>query len=274
MSKYDYGVFIIRLSLTQTSTMREHKQRAAAAFSACRPIFPQGQPLSRIRRQLAPLSSFPIIRKSQLSSLPEQNSFLFLADDTSAFGDNVARAYASDANPVTFEPVVDVPALLVTVFVLVGALLLRLRQSAIANAAATRADALTGLRTIKTKELNNSASPEEVRRAVQAYQASLDAEERLRTLLPGIRLRAPNNPQKSPEDQQAMRQFLGLNTTALVDESNAQDPTKQIALDEDGIVATRELLGLGALLFLLLSPQILTIFLDESNTKEVFNILS
>ena len=267
-------MFMIRLSLTQTSTMREHKQHAAAAFSACRPIFPQGQPLSRIRRQLAPLSSFPIIRKSQLSSLPEQNSFLFLADDTSAFGDNVARAYASDANPVTFEPVVDVPALLVTVFVLVGALLLRLRQSAIANAAATRADALTGLRTIKTKELNNSASPEEVRRAVQAYQASLDAEERLRTLLPGIRLRAPNNPQKSPEDQQAMRQFLGLNTTALVDESNAQDPTKQIALDEDGIVATRELLGLGALLFLLLSPQILTIFLDESNTKEVFNILS
>ena len=101
-----------------------------------------------------------------------------------------------------FKPVVDVPALWTTVVVLGGALLLRLRQSAIVEAAETRASALEHLRTAKAKELGNEASLGEVRRAVRTYRAALDEEERLRTLLPGIRLRAPNNPQKSELDRQ------------------------------------------------------------------------
>lgn len=213
---------------------------------------------------------------SQLSSLPPQFEYpsSLLADDTSAFVNDVARVYATDADPVTFEPVVDVPALLATMLVLVGALLLRLRQSAIANAADTREAALDNLRTIKTKELSQAASPEQVQRAVQTYQAALDEEERLRTLLPGIRLRAPNNPQKSEQDQQAVRQFLGPNATTFVNESNEQDAPKIVLPDEDAPFNIGPVLGLGALLFLILSPQFLTMFINESDTVEILDMLS
>lgn len=187
---------------------------------------------------------------------------------------DVARVYGAESNPVTFEPVVDVPALLATFLVLAGALLLRLRQSAIANAADTRASALEDLRTTKTKELSQAASPEQVQRAVQTYQAALDEEERLRTLLPGIRLRAPNNPQKSEMDQQAVRQFLGPNATTFVNESNEQDAAQSSVPDEDAPFSIGPVLGLGALLFLILSPQFLTMFIDESSTKEILDMLS
>ena len=152
----------------------------------------------------ASLSSLPTpaISTGAGSRSSQSSSAFLLADDTSTFVNDVARVYGADTDPVTFEPVVDVPALWTTVVVLGGALLLRLRQSAIAEAAETRASALEHLRTAKAKELGNEASPGEVRRAVRSYRAALDEEERLRTLLPGIRLRAPNNPQKSELDRQ------------------------------------------------------------------------
>ena len=126
----------------------------------------------------ASLSSLPTpaISTGAGSRSSQSLSAFLLADDTSTFVNDVARVYGADTDPVTFEPVVDVPALWTTVVVLGGALLLRLRQSAIAEAAETRASALEHLRTAKAKELGNEASPGEVRRAVRSYRAALDEE--------------------------------------------------------------------------------------------------
>jgi hypothetical protein len=218
--------------------------------------------------------------------------------------------------PITFEPVLNVPALLSSFVILLGAFLVRVRQRAISKAAKRRMSALEQLRDYKKKELTQDATTVEVQRAVEEYQTSLVAEEKLRTLLPGIQLRAPNNPAKSEPDRQAVRQFLGgegiLEDTESSESSSSNDvvaaaqtqtstfvnnnnevrrrrrPVVQNSSsvnknnnnnDEDDDELSNNntigpILGLVALLVLLVSPQFLTMFINEHDTLELLDILS
>ena len=242
----------------------------------------RNQPLS-LGWKGRPFSTSPSWRSSPLSSLsqPEQEYCSFWVATTTGEGAALTPA-------TTFEPVLNLPALVATAIVLIGAFLLRLRQDAIAGAAQTRMGALSQLRSVKTKELSNDASPEEVQIAVEAYETALQQEEQLRTLLPGVRLRAPNNPQRSEQDLQAVRQFLGSDAAkTFVNEANnnkdkadkdggsGSTPTRIMSDEEKDEIgfSLGPFLGLCALFFLLLSPQFLAIFLDESDTKEVLDIL-
>eukprot|EP00548_Thalassiothrix_antarctica_P016469 CAMPEP_0194188264 /NCGR_PEP_ID=MMETSP0154-20130528/54358_1 /TAXON_ID=1049557 /ORGANISM="Thalassiothrix antarctica, Strain L6-D1" /LENGTH=202 /DNA_ID=CAMNT_0038908573 /DNA_START=210 /DNA_END=818 /DNA_ORIENTATION=+ len=188
------------------------------------------------------------------------------------------------SSSTSFEPVVDVPSLLATMLVLIGALLLRLRQSAIAQAAKDRKVALECLRDAKKKELNLEISSDDARMAVVMYEKALEKEEQLRTLLPGVRLKAPDNPQRSKENQDAVIQFLDANANATMyvteimntkGDSKTPQTTKEEGKDNSSFDNTvGPAFGLGVLLLLLFSPQFLTMFLSESNTKEILDILA
>ncbi|OEU08054.1 hypothetical protein FRACYDRAFT_250276 [Fragilariopsis cylindrus CCMP1102] len=225
--------------------------------------------------------------------------------------------------PITFEPVLNVPALLSSFVILLGAFLVRVRQSAISKAAKRRMLALEQLRDYKKKELTQDATTEDVQLAVEEYQTSLVAEEKLRTLLPGIQLRAPNNPAKSEPDRQAVRQFLGggkegiledntessessssndvvaaaqtQTSTTFVNNNNNEVRRRRPVVqkssssfkdnindnnkddDDDELSNNNTIgptLGLVALLVLLISPQFLTMFINEHDTLELLDILS
>lgn len=253
------------------------KQRQAAFSIASDPATPKIQS-PRFRPFLGqssvrpPTTAFSSPARSELSLLPKHCASFLLADDAMA-----TFADVTTATKTSFEPVVDVPALLSSFVILVGALLLRLRVGSIGKAAERRMGALETLRDIKAKQLSNEVSPEQVQLAVIAYQDALDEEEKLRTLLPGVRLRAPNNPQKSELDQRAVRQYLGANATTFVNENIEQGEQSFSQTAQEQVPFSNNIapiFGLGALLVLILSPQFLTIFISESDKIEILDILS
>lgn len=92
--------------------------------------------------------------------------------------------------------------------------LLQLRINAIGNAARKREEALNTLRQVKMAQLDTSNSnlmptEQDVKAATEAYEDALDQELSLRTIIPGVRIVAPNDPKQKEEEISAARQFLG-----------------------------------------------------------------
>lgn len=92
--------------------------------------------------------------------------------------------------------------------------LLQLRINAIGNAARKREEALNTLRQVKMAQLDTSNSnlmptEQDVKAATEAYEDALDQELSLRTIIPGVRIVAPNDPKQKKEEISAARQFLG-----------------------------------------------------------------
>lgn len=118
---------------------------------------------------------------------------------------------AAVAETVVFEPVVNLPALGSFLFIAVIFTFLITRVGAVERAAERRKAALKELRAVKSKELDATADEASVARALQEYEDAINAEEELRTLIPGVRVVAPNQPAgSSEEDIAAARQFLGI----------------------------------------------------------------
>jgi len=206
-----------------------------------------------------------------------------------------------------FEPVLNVPALVASLGIVVGAAVLRWRQSSIATAAEQRIQARQRLRELKTQELTRGGGNNaQIQQAVWNYEQALQKEGQLRTVVPGIALRAPNNPINSEQDQQAIQQFLkkknggsgskavqiqeenrqtlqqlqqqpqqsSASPSSFVNSNDDDDDNNKSTVDEDEISQVGPLLGLCAVLALLVSPQFLTLFINENDTLEILDILS
>lgn len=121
-----------------------------------------------------------------------------------------------DTGDREFEPVIHYPALASFLLIAVIFTFLQIRINAISTAASYRVDALTKLREIKAAELSASGEigsggavqHDEVSAAVRNYADALDKEEQMRTIVPGVRIAAPNNPNRRKEDAAAIQQFL------------------------------------------------------------------
>lgn len=90
--------------------------------------------------------------------------------------------------------------------------LLQIRINAIGKAARKREEALNTLRQVKMAQLDLSAlkpTEQDVKAATEAYEYALDQELSLRTIIPGVRIVAPNDPKQKEEEISAARQFLG-----------------------------------------------------------------
>jgi hypothetical protein len=61
---------------------------------------------------------------------------------------------------------------------------------------------------------NRRPSEEEVNEAIAEYKSALEQELALRTIVPGVRIVAPNDPKRSEADIAAAKQFLGLDFDA------------------------------------------------------------
>ena len=125
---------------------------------------------------------------------------------------------SSIVTPPTFEPILNVPALTVFLFIMTVFLALQWRIRAIDDAANQRNLALQKLRQSKALELsdptisNNDSNQVQV--ALQEYRRAYDRMEELRTVLPGIRIVSPPSSNISRQTQEeheiAAQQFLGI----------------------------------------------------------------
>jgi len=81
------------------------------------------------------------------------------------------------------------------------------------DAGERRQESLATLRQVKAAQLDASGtvgkpSEGEVQAAVGAYESALQEELTLRTIIPGVRIVAPNDPKRREEDIAAAKQFL------------------------------------------------------------------
>lgn len=173
------------------------------------------------------------------------------------------------AQPVIFEPVVNTPALGSFLFIAIGFLLLQLRIGAIKKAVSRRQTALEELRAIKANELFdagvNRPSAEALSVALVEYESALQNEENMRTLIPGVRLRAPNNVRNSEKDVSAAKQFLG------VDLKPTENNVPEASEGKDGLSA-----GAVAVLVLVALSQIALLYMlsfDPMTASSVFTDL-
>mmetsp|Transcript_2184 Transcript_2184/g.3071 ORF Transcript_2184/g.3071 Transcript_2184/m.3071 type:complete len:267 (+) Transcript_2184:96-896(+) len=137
----------------------------------------------------------------------------------------------------TFEPVVNVPALISCLVIAVTFSLLQIRINAVGDAAERRKEALRTIRRLKSAQLDGEVNQvttsssfkqsslptakslpssypggEKLKLAVDAYRNALNEELSLRTIIPGVRIAAPNDPlgSEGQEDIAAAKIFLGL----------------------------------------------------------------
>ena len=87
------------------------------------------------------------------------------------------------------------------------------------GASERRSKALEDLRQVKSAQLDGeetSKRPTEsqVNEAISAYRSALEEELSLRTIIPGVRIVAPNDPKRTEADVAAAKQFLGLDLDA------------------------------------------------------------
>ena len=152
---------------------------------------------------------------------------------------------AASSAPVTqiqeFEPIVNVPALSSFLIISVVFGLLQLRINSVSQATKRRSEALESLRKVESLQLSTTdvdrPTEADVTRAKAAYENALTDELNLRTIIPGVRIVAPNDPKRDEEERAAAKRFLGwtdkdLGIDEYDNEQSDQDKSSDSQLKE------------------------------------------
>jgi len=144
----------------------------------------------------------------------------------------------SGISPVQeFEPVLNEQAAASFVIIAVVFTLLQLRINAVSNAAKRRSLALEALRKVESLQLSASDVDEkQVARAKFEYENALKEELGLRTIVPGVRIVAPNDPKRDEEERANAKRFLGWGREEFGDDDTERDIdiNNNNSLDLDG----------------------------------------
>ena len=91
------------------------------------------------------------------------------------------------------------------------------------NAAKRRSSALEELKKAESLLLSLSATEEEVTLAKNKYESTLREEMDLRTIVPGVRIAAPNDPKGDEETRAAAKRFLGWGSAEFGDDPEEEE---------------------------------------------------
>ena len=188
------------------------KESNVKSGKQCRTCTPQ-----LLRLRVAPSFSFST-RTSSLFFFPVRL-------DVSSLSTTVISS--SDVPSPTFDPIVNYPALSSFLLIFTVYAFLQIRIVGIEKAAKRRREALQSLRKVKALQLSSSVGDERptdeiVQSALKEYEQALIDEDRARTVLPGVRIVAPDN-SASKENVAAAKQFLGTSLTSQQDKENSQN---------------------------------------------------
>lgn len=163
-------------------------------------------------------------RRSRRVFTTSSSSRCLLSYTNNELAQDIAVAAAARSNDdQIFEPQVNLPALSAFLTIAVIFTLLQIRINGVRDASEQRIEALNKLRQIKSAQLDPSSSDsssnrkpneEQVNEAIAEYKSALEQELALRTIVPGVRIVAPNDPKRNEADIAAAKQFLGLDFDA------------------------------------------------------------
>lgn len=175
------------------------------------------------------------------------NTFLAIDDTTislaldPAFSDMSAVATLTPPSGVTpiqdFEPVLNTGAASSFFIIAVVFTLLQLRINSVSSAAKRRTSALEALRKVESLQLSalDADRPTEVQvsNAKSEYENALREEMGLRTIIPGVRIVAPNDPKRDEEERANAERFLGWGSDEFGDdEEEIIDRKNNLELEE------------------------------------------
>ena len=128
----------------------------------------------------------------------------------------------------SFEPVLNVEAASSFAFIAVVFAILQLRINAVSAAARRRSAALSALRAAESAQLSDPATSSGDRGAVVSrakveYESALREELGLRTILPGVRIVAPNDPNRDEEERANAKRFLGWGREEFGDDDGGEE---------------------------------------------------
>lgn len=214
---------------------------STAAFAPCCPTLPSNR--------------YKVGRK--------RNGFPFAFSDGLKV-DTSLTAVAGGETAQVFEPVVNIPALGSFVFIAIvfSFLIMRVRQ--VEEAVERRKRALADLRQVKSNELaSGNVAEGTVASALKEYEDALKSEDNLRTILPGVRVVAPNqSAATNEEDVAAARQFLGID----LDESSSASTTRRDEAERTGLSA-----GSVAVLIVVALSQLALLYMLSFDPMDAFN---
>jgi len=133
-----------------------------------------------------------------------------------------------------FEPVLNTQAATSFIIIAIVFTLLQLRINAVSSAAKRRSTALEELRKIESLQLSEPDGIEDqVNKAKLEYENALRNELDLRTIIPGVRIVAPNDPKRDAEERANAKRFLGwtddeFGITDDDDDNNVITPSLQL----------------------------------------------
>jgi nitrate reductase NapE component len=198
-------------------------------------------------RHLGSLSAAPHIALLPLESFTPHST------SVSEHGSIVlAQNAGPTTTPVTFEPILSVPALVSFVFVstILSALILRTNQ--VEQAVQNRNTMLYKVRDLKSKKLAGDASISklDVDSVLVQYEQAVRTEEALRTLVPGIvRIVPPSDANQKDEARAVAKQLLGKEYDIGV-QQREQDRYGQLPGVAIGVLVVIALLLVGQLGFM------------------------
>lgn len=117
----------------------------------------------------------------------------------------------STFEPVVFEPVLNVPALITFLLITTVFSALIIRTNQVEDAVQTRKRMQEEVRTLKAKEIGDGQlPPEKIQQTLQLYEDAVRQEEKLRNILPGVRIVPPSSSDRKEEEaQEIAKQYLG-----------------------------------------------------------------
>ncbi|KAL7472895.1 hypothetical protein ACHAXS_014341 [Conticribra weissflogii] len=160
--------------------------------------------------------------------------------------------------------------------------LLQIRINAVSSAARRRSQSLENLRKIESLQLSASdvgidardrPTSDKVEEAKREYEEALRRELDLRTIVPGVRIVAPNDPKRDEEERAAARRFLGWGDEEFGDGDSGYNgsggkSSRRSDLSEEGMGNGSKslLIGVAAMLIVLLW----TLSFDPMQADKVF----
>jgi hypothetical protein len=179
-----------------------------------------------------------------------------------------SSALTSTYEPVVFEPILNVPALGTFLLIMVIFGLLQIRTNQVEQAVQERNLALKELRDAKSKELSGGEEVN-VQQSLENFDKAMEKEERLRTIVPGVRIVPPSNGNKAEEEARlAARQWL--NKEVAIGARLQEEGDGRLPMAALGVLTLLAASLVALLVFLSLDPMTSNNVLDTAGGNNNF----
>jgi hypothetical protein len=209
----DSTIIVILYNNIGAATYRRQEMTFHTQFAFVDNNCSHGQPWTKHRRQRQRQCQFSTIQQN--TALGGSVTAAAAAAAVSTMNPIIIPSANFDTSstfePVVFEPILNVPALITFLLIttVFSALIVRTQQ--VEDAVQTRKRRQEEVRALKLKEIGEgTVSPSQIRQTLQLYEDAVRQEEKLRNILPGVRIVPPSSSDRKEEEAQAIaKQYLG-----------------------------------------------------------------